>query len=97
MQLKESFMARETRVLVGQPDAMGTGVDGLQKVCRRMYIPSTTQNGIGREQTIGRLDRRGQEEAVYVIDIHARGTLDTDIHSSMALRAIENEMSRQLA
>lgn len=97
MRLKESFLAHETRVLVGQPAAMGTGVDGLQKVCRWMYIPSTTQNGIGREQTIGRLDRRGQERPVYVMDIHARNTLDTDIHSSMALRAIENEMSRQLA
>lgn len=96
MRLKESFMGGYTRVLVGVPAAMGTGVDGLQKVCRRMYIPSTTQNGIEREQTIGRLDRRGQERPVYVTDILPRGTIATDIHSSMALKAIENEMSRQV-
>lgn len=93
---KESFLAGETRVLVGVPAAMGTGVDGLQKVCRRMYILSETQNGVEREQLIGRLDRKGQERPVYVTNIHARETIDVDITSSLALQAIENALIRQL-
>lgn len=95
MRLKESFLAGDTRVLVGVPAAMGTGVDGLQKVCRRMYIVSETQNGIGKEQTIGRLDRRGQERPVYVTNLHARSTLDLGITESLAIRAINNAMSRR--
>jgi len=75
---------------------VGTGVDGLQKVCRRMYIVSETQNGIGKEQTIGRLDRRGQERPVYVTNLHARSTLDLGITESLAIRAINNAMSRRV-
>lgn len=96
MRLKESFMAGETRALVGIPAAMGTGVDGLQKVCRRLYIISETQNGVEGEQLIGRLDRIGQERPVYVTNIHARGTLDVDITNSLAVKAIENAIIRQL-
>lgn len=96
MALKESFLRGETRVLIGVPAAMGTGVDGLQRVCRRMNILSETQNGIERQQLIGRLDRKGQERPVYVTNIHARGTIDVDITTSLALQAIENEMIRRV-
>ncbi len=95
MELKESFMAGQTRVLVGIPAAMGTGVDGLQRVCRRLYIISETQNGVEREQLIGRLDRKGQERPVYVTNIHARQTVDVDITSSLALKEIDNRMIRK--
>jgi superfamily II DNA or RNA helicase len=94
MQAKASFLAGDTRVLIGVPAAMGTGVDGLQKVCRRMNILSETQNGVERQQLIGRLDRKGQERPVYVVNIHARDTIDVDITNSLALKAIENEMIR---
>lgn len=96
MRLKESFMAGDTRALVGIPAAMGTGVDGLQKICRRLYIISETQNGVEGEQLIGRLDRIGQERPVYVTNIHARGTLDVDISSGLAMQAISNAMIREL-
>jgi hypothetical protein len=96
MRLKESFLARETRCLVGIPAAMGTGTDGLQTVCRRLYIMSEDQNGITREQLIGRLDRKGQELPVYVENIHARGTLDLGITFSLAMQAIQNAESRVL-
>lgn len=95
MRVKESFLAGETRCLVGVPSSMGTGTDGLQNVCRRLYIMSEDQNGVTREQLIGRLDRLGQERAVYVTNIHARDTLDVDITSGLAMRAIQNEMSRR--
>lgn len=94
MRLKESFMAGDTRVIIGVPAAMGTGVDGLQSVCRRMYIISETQNETERSQTIGRLNRKGQERPVYVTNIHARNTIDVDITSSLAIKSIENAMSR---
>jgi hypothetical protein len=96
IRLKESFLAGDTRVLIGIPAAMGTGVDGLQKVCRRLYILSETRNGIEREQLIGRLDRRGQERPVYVINIHARETIDADVTHGLAMKAIDNERIRML-
>jgi len=95
MSVKESFLAGETRCIVGVPSSMGTGTDGLQKVCRRLYIMSEDQNGITREQLIGRLDRIGQERPVIVTNIHARDTLDLGITHSLAVQAIENEMSRR--
>lgn len=95
MRLKDDFLAGRTRVLVGIPAAMGTGTDGLQAVCRRIYIVSETQNGIEREQFIGRVNRRGQERPVYVVNIHARQTVDVDITASLALRAIDNAEIRR--
>lgn len=95
IRLKESFLAGDLRVLLGVPAAMGTGVDGLQSVCRRLYILSETRNGIEREQLIGRLDRRGQERPVYVVNIHARDTIDVEVTESLALKAIDNALIRQ--
>lgn len=95
MALKESFLNLKTRALVGIPAAMGTGVDGLQSVCRRLYIVSETQNGVDREQLIGRLDRKGQERPVYVTNIHSRGTIDVDITDSLAMQAIKNAEIRR--
>lgn len=95
MRLKRDFLSGEVRALVGIPAAMGTGTDGLQSVCRRIYIVSETQNGIEREQFIGRVNRRGQERPVYVTNIHARRTVDLGITESLAMRAIDNAMIRR--
>lgn len=95
MALKESFLAGQTRAMIGIPKAMGTGVDGLQKVCRRLYILSEDRSETTRSQLIGRLNRKGQERPVYVTNIHSRGTLDQDITQSLALRAIDNAVIRE--
>jgi superfamily II DNA/RNA helicase len=96
MRLRESFLAGETRCMVGIPAAMGTGTDGLQTVCRRLYIISEDQNGVTGEQMIGRLDRKGQERPVIITNIHARNTLDLGITTSLAMQAIANAESRAL-
>lgn len=96
MRLKASFLAGDTRVLVGIPAAMGTGTDGLQTVCRRLDVLSETRNGVEREQMIGRLNRKGQERPVFVTNYHARGTIDLETTQSLAVKAIESAMTREL-
>ena len=46
---------------------MGTGLDGLQKVCNRIVMLGLPWTSAGYEQAIGRLRRQGQRKQVEVI------------------------------
>jgi hypothetical protein len=52
------------RVFIGNIQAAGTGLDGLQKVCSRCYFAEPDWVPAQNEQAVSRLDRLGQEELV---------------------------------
>ena len=56
--IKQAFMAGEVQYIVGTPESMGTGTDGLQKVCSKMvWLASPDGNPLLEEQGVGRLFR----------------------------------------
>jgi SNF2 family DNA or RNA helicase len=70
------FQSPECRVFIGQRQAAGTGINGLQKVCSTMVIAEPSWTPGETEQLIGRLDRIGQEDPIvnaYIM--YAKGTL----------------------
>jgi len=71
----------ETRVFVGQNDACGTGMDGLQKSgARRMLLVEPPYSAVLCNQLAARLARYGQtHETVAVQMIALAGTLDEGI------------------
>lgn len=78
---KNQFLdERETRVMVANSEAIGTGTDGLQKVCRHMAFYENPTPPKTRRQTEKRIHRPGMSELrPYFYDLACRNTLDMGI------------------
>lgn len=73
------------RVFVGNIQAAGTGLDGLQKVCSRCYLAEPDWVPAQNEQAVSRLDRIGQEDLVTAEIFVAPGSISEKI----LVRALE--------
>jgi hypothetical protein len=67
------------RYFVGQQKSGGTGLDGLQAVCRYMIFYSNDYSYLDREQAIARAARTGGSPVINTIDLMATNTIDADI------------------
>jgi SNF2 family DNA or RNA helicase len=67
------------RVFLGNIQAAGTGLDGLQKVCSRCYLAEPDWVPAQNEQAVSRLDRIGQEEIVSAEIFVAPGSISEKI------------------
>lgn len=67
------------RVFIGNIQAAGTGVDGLQRVCSRVYLAEPDWVPAQNEQAVARLDRIGQEELVTAEIFVAPGSISEKI------------------
>ena len=70
--------------LFANMESAGTGVDGLQKVCSNMLIIELPWRPSDLIQTIGRLDRSGQEEPVTVTFALSAATIDNEMWEMLA-------------
>lgn len=68
-----------TRVFIGNIQAAGTGLDGLQKVCSRCYLAEPDWVPAQNEQAVSRLDRIGQNEIVSAEIFVAPGSISEKI------------------
>ena len=73
------------RVFVGNLQAAGTGLDGLQRVCSRCYLAEPDWVPAQNEQAVARLDRIGQEDLVNAEIFVAPGSISEKI----LVRALE--------
>lgn len=78
---KQEFINNpEVRVIAGTIDALGTGIDGLQQVCRVcVFIDRDTRPTINA-QAEDRLNRRGQKYEVLCYYLECDKTVDKNIH-----------------
>lgn len=67
------------RVFLGNIQAAGTGLDGLQLVCSRCYIAEPDWVPAQNEQAVSRLDRIGQENLVSAELFVAPGSISEKI------------------
>lgn len=70
---------KSVRAFVMNSAAGGTGVDGLQKVCRYMLLYESPSSPSARSQLIKRIHRNGQRERSFIVDFAAAGTVDAGI------------------
>jgi SNF2 family DNA or RNA helicase len=87
-ELRESNLTKfktdpECRVLIGQINTIGFGVDGLQHVCDRIVFGEIDWSPGVLAQAIDRLRRFGQTRTVFVDYIIAKGTLEERIDSKL--------------
>ena len=75
-----AFERGDLDIIVGQTDAIGTGIDGLQLASGILVRLNRSGDVAGETQLEGRLDRRGQrrETGVIAIEIIAEDTRDLD-------------------
>ena len=82
----DDFINRpNTRVFIGNIQAAGTGLDGLQQVCSRCYLAEPDWVPAQNEQAVSRLDRIGQNELVTAEIFVAPGSISEKI----LVRALE--------
>lgn len=67
------------RVFIGNIQAAGTGLDGLQQVCSRCYLAEPDWVPAQNEQAVSRLDRFGQENLVTAEIFVAPGSISEKI------------------
>lgn len=77
---------KSIQVIIGTIAAMGTGVDGLQKVSRLMIMMESDPLPAVNQQCEGRLDRTGQKRQVIIQYIECMGTYDLLVSRSANLR-----------
>lgn len=64
------------RVMIGHIKVLGTGIDGLQRVCNNALFIESSWNPSENVQAIGRLRRTGQSRPVFVRFASLAGSLD---------------------
>lgn len=69
----------KVRVFIGNIQAAGTGLDGLQKVCSRCYLAEPDWVPAQNEQAVSRLDRFGQDNLVTAEIFVAPGSISEKI------------------
>lgn len=77
--LQKFFSQKESRVLFANIGCLGTGVDGLQKVCSNLAILELPPRPSDLVQVIGRLERSGQENPVTIQYLLSPETIDQDL------------------
>lgn len=76
----DDFVAKEDiRVFIGNIQAAGTGVDGLQTVCSHCLLAEPDWVPAQNEQAVSRLDRIGQEHLVNAEIFVAPGSISEKI------------------
>jgi len=85
LQLRRFITDPKMRVFVANCGAGGTGVDGLQKVCRYMMFYESPTGPSQRKQAEKRLHRDGQKYVCHVYDLVAQGiSIDQRVLDSIA-------------
>lgn len=85
---KESFLRDPAcQVFIGQIDASGTGLDGLQAVSRRVHIVEEPWTPGKLDQIVSRADRGGQTRQVHATIYVIAGSHDERVSKALERRA----------
>jgi SNF2 family DNA or RNA helicase len=73
----------------------GTGLNGLQEVCRRIVFFSNSFSYFHRKQSIGRVDRQGQRKEMVIHDFRTQANIDEKILKNLSRKGnLANEIRR---
>jgi hypothetical protein len=62
----------------------GTGLNGLQEVCRQIVFFSNSFSYFHRKQSMGRIDRQGQKKEMYIHDFCTNSNIDSKIMRNLS-------------
>ncbi|NNM74773.1 DEAD/DEAH box helicase [Enterovirga sp. DB1703] len=75
------------RVFIGNIDAAGIGLDGLQTVCARAIFAEASWSEVMNDQCVRRLWRSGQTRPVHVSFASLAGSIDERVQKALARKA----------
>lgn len=76
-QMLEQFMNKEKcRLLIGQIQTAGVGMDGMQKVCSSLAFVEYSEIPTDVVQAVGRVERWGQKDPINIYNLIGYGTVD---------------------
>ena len=78
---KPAELKKEFDVVLGQYEAFGESLDGLQYKCHLMIFYSMPYSSRAYKQSLGRIDRDGQTEMPIYYHLVMKGTIDEPIYS----------------
>lgn len=86
------------RIFLGNLQAVGVGVDGLQRVCSRAVFAECSWTPADNDQGVGRLERIGQSTGILVEFVVAPGSLDERVLGAALrkLRGINAALDQRL-
>lgn len=85
---KDKFVQHpEIRVMLGTIGALGTGVDGLQHVCRNVVFLDRDYTPGLNEQAEDRVNRSGQVGMTNIWILHARNSIDQHVEGMQSKKA----------
>lgn len=85
---KDNFVQHpEIRVMLGTIGALGTGVDGLQHVCRNVVFLDRDYTPGLNEQAEDRVNRSGQVGMTNIWVLHARNSIDEHVEGIQSKKA----------
>ncbi len=95
--IKQAFIDGEIQYIVGSVQAMGTGLDGLQKVCARIIWLSLPDGDPKlRTQALGRVYRPGRTMkygGFHHVEIHMENSLDVEVLERLLAKATSIQAS----
>ncbi|MDR2130859.1 MAG: DEAD/DEAH box helicase [Odoribacteraceae bacterium] len=78
-----AFVRGEKQYFVATMQSGGTGLNGLQEVCRHLIFFSNSFSYFHRKQSIGRIDRMGQRSEMHVHDFCTTAKIDEKIMQNL--------------
>jgi SNF2 family DNA or RNA helicase len=85
---KQSIESEGYRVVLGQYNAAGESIDGLQYRSHIVVYYAMPESSLEYVQSLGRIDRIGQDKLPMYYHLVMKGTIDEDIYD-MTLRKVE--------
>jgi SWI/SNF-related matrix-associated actin-dependent regulator 1 of chromatin subfamily A len=83
----KDFQESKDRILFGNTKALGTGTDGLQKVCSKMLQIEPSETPGEEDQLIGRLERSGAVgDKINFYKMLAKDTIDVPMFESLEIK-----------
>ena len=77
---KHNELKKDFDVVIGQYEAFGESLDGLQYKCHLMIFYSMPDSSRAYKQSLGRIDRIGQTEVPTYYHLIMKGTIDEQIY-----------------
>ena len=77
---KHNELKKDFDVVIGQYEAFGESLDGLQYKCHLMIFYSMPDSSRAYKQSLGRIDRIGQTEVPTYYHLVMKGTIDEQIY-----------------
>jgi superfamily II DNA or RNA helicase len=77
------FVSGNKQYFIATMHSGGTGLNGLQEVCRQVVFFSNSFSYFHRKQSVGRIDRQGQQNEMFIHDFCTNANIDDKIMQNL--------------